>query len=342
MEYFIGLDAHSKSCTLVTLNEKGEEKLQRKIPTCESHLLAYVRSHKNAKLNLVFEETNLSQWLYLTLKSEVQNLVSCNAGYLGKKVGAKNDYADAKHLANELRCGHVVPVYHEDSEIWTMKTMVQGYLDFNHQIIQTKNRYKALLRSNNIDTKGNGVYKDDSMIDKLPTAADQFVARTFFDHLQTLEKLKASYLPEFERYASRNKIIKTLCSVPGISLIRASIVSSIICSPHRFPNKHKLWAYSMLVKHTEESDDRVYGKKTIQGRRELKCVFDGAAVTTLAGNSYFRRYYDQLRSKGKSHRDARKDVARKIASTCLSILKNGKKFDDKYEEKLERREKKLH
>ena len=337
MEYFIGLDAHSKTCTFVTLDKEGERISHNRVSTCESLILKYVRSHNNGVVNLVYEESNMSQWFYLLLKNEVDNLVCCDPGYIGKKRGAKNDYADALHLANELRCRHVVPVYHEDSEIWSMRVLVQGYLDFTSQLVQTKNRYKALLRSNNLKSQGPTVYKDESEIEKLPTAADRYVANGLFGQIHTLSEIKKSYLPEFESYAKKHKVIKTLCSVPGISVIRATIITSLVCSAHRFANKHKFWAYCMLVKRIEESDDRVVGKKAVQGRRELKTIFDGAALVALAGSSSLRKYYDSKRSKGTSHNDARKDVARRIASICLSILKKGKKFDDKYEVKRKRR-----
>ena len=77
-----------------------------------------------------------------------------------------------------------------------------------------------------------------------------------------------------------------------------------------------------------------------EGFIKLKNVFDGAAVTVMMGSSSLRRYYDRLRSKGIRHSHARRDVARKVSSICLSILKTGKKFDDNFEEKSKRKRKK--
>ncbi|HLD89531.1 MAG TPA: transposase [Patescibacteria group bacterium] len=121
--------------------------------------------------------------------------------------------------------------------------------------------------------------------------------------------------------------------MPGISTIRAMAISSYTCSPERFINKHKYWSYSMLVRHKEESDGKIYGKKTKYGRMELKNVFMGAAIRNLQSNNALKKYYDQLRSKGLDHKKARKAMARRIASIALHIMKHGGKYDERYLEK---------
>ncbi len=89
----------------------------------------------------------------------------------------------------------------------------------------------------------------------------------------------------------------------------------------------------MLVKHRADSDGVSYGYRVHQGRRELKGIFMGAAKSALQTKSSLKKYYDQLRSKGKTDKQANKAVARRIAATCLSIMKNGEKFNDKQLEK---------
>ncbi|MDE0118788.1 MAG: transposase, partial [Bdellovibrionales bacterium] len=70
--------------------------------------------------------------------------------------------------------------------------------------------------------------------------------------------------------------VKLLTSVPGIDAIRAVTIASLICSPHRFLNKHKLWSYSMLVRHTKISDGKAYGTQNRYGRSDLKGRFYGS------------------------------------------------------------------
>ena len=55
MEYFIGLDAHSKTSTFVVIDQKGKETHRLQVNTTEFNLLRVVRSIPGPKA-LIFEE----------------------------------------------------------------------------------------------------------------------------------------------------------------------------------------------------------------------------------------------------------------------------------------------
>ena len=338
MTNYIGLDGHSGTCVFVVVNEAAEVTNKVRIPTAEGPLLRYIRAVKGPK-KMVVEESHMSQWFYLLFKDEVDELIVCNPLYLGAKQGPKDDFRDGLHLANELRCKHLTPVHHEDSELWTLRALVQAYLDVTRQLTQTKNRYKALFRAQAIEVGGDVVYKDKSYIDKLTTGADRFVATALFAQIEHLNAAKKGYLPEFENYASKHPQIKRLCTVPGISIVRSTIITALVCTPERFQNKHKFWAYSMLVRYIDKSDGAEYGKRAVHGRCELKAVFDGAALSAMTGDSALRKYYDRLRTKKVAHKAAKKAVARRIAAICLALLKGPGKYSDLHEVKRERRNK---
>ena len=73
---FIGMDAHSQTCTFVVLGKSGKVLQKATVKTQEDRLLAVVRSIKGRK-KLAFEEGVMAQWLYLLLKDEVEELVVC-------------------------------------------------------------------------------------------------------------------------------------------------------------------------------------------------------------------------------------------------------------------------
>ena len=342
MENYIGLDAHSATCTFVNVNNKGEIISQCCVKTTEKNLLGFVRIQKGFK-KLTFEESNLSQWLYVLLKTEVDELVVCNARYLSEKQGPKTDYRDAIHLANELRTNHLIPVFHEENDFIKIRSQVGAYNDVVREIARTKNRYKALFRSQALHTEGTKIYSEPERIEELTSSSDRFVAHNLLEQLRCLNEIKQKYLSLFKENTKIFSQIKKLTTIPGIDIVRSNIIAAIICSAQRFKNKHKLWAYSMLVKYIQESGGKTYGQKMVQGRRELKCVYVGAAQSVLQhGNSSLKQYYDRLRSKGVDHDMAKFDVARKIAAISLSILKHNKPYDDHYEEKKERINKKSH
>jgi hypothetical protein len=144
MTNYIGLDAHSKTCTAVVIDGYGKFKQKQQFNTSEKNLLEFIRQIKGPR-NLALEEMNLSHWLYVLLKPEVEKLVIAHPAHLGKHRGPKNDHQDALRLAEALRMGSLTHVYHEESALWKLRTVVQSYLDFTGDLVRTKNRYKALL-----------------------------------------------------------------------------------------------------------------------------------------------------------------------------------------------------
>ncbi|HUU02813.1 MAG TPA: hypothetical protein VM425_15375, partial [Myxococcota bacterium] len=76
------------------------------------------RSLKGTKA-LTFEESTLSQWLYILLKDEVDELVVANPVAIAKSSAAKNDFLDATELADLLRVGRLKSVFHRPTSGWS-------------------------------------------------------------------------------------------------------------------------------------------------------------------------------------------------------------------------------
>ena len=155
MKYYIGLDAHSTTCTFAVVDSKGKLIARQKTNTSEKNLVSFIQGFSGEK-HLTVEESTISQWIYLTLHDKVHKLIVCNPVYLAKKKGAKTDFRDALHLAQELRTNHLEEVYHDSSEWMEIRIFVNGYQDFIQEIISTKNRLKAVFRYEGIKTSESG------------------------------------------------------------------------------------------------------------------------------------------------------------------------------------------
>src|SRR3989344_7401866 len=297
MKYYIGLDAHKSTSTAVVVKENGEQVLRETFPTTESNLIGFLGKIDGEKY-LTFEECTLAQWLFLILKSEVDHLLICNPVFIAKKQGAKTDFRDALHLAQELRTNHLKPVYHDNSKWMELRSLVNSYSDLVDNIVATKNRLKALFRSYGLDTYESDCYKDREQIKSLPNDVTKFVADSLFSQMESLEKLKAEYALFFHKNKQRYRPIKNLCTIPGISHVRANIITAIVCSPHRFQSKHQFWGYCMLVRHIQISGGKIYGNRRVHGRKELRDIFIGAAESAMRSDSVLRDYYDSLKAKG--------------------------------------------
>lgn len=338
MKYFIGLDAHSKTSTFAVVDESGKCVHRSTVKTAEKNL-SYVINQINGERVLTFEESTISQWLYLQLREYVDELIVCNPVYVAKKQGAKTDFRDALHLAQELRTGHLTPVYHDSSHWIQLRVSVSGYLDIVQEIVRTKNRLKAVFRAEAISTDENSFYKNKHRTVELHNESARFVAERLFAQVEFLEEEKLKFIDLFRRNQKKYRPIRNMMTIPGISIIRANTIVALVCQPDRFNNKHQFWGYCMLVRHIQISGGRVYGNKRIFGRRELRNVFIGAAEAAMRTQTSLRDHYDKLRLKGVSHKDAIVNLARQIAALTLSCLKNNEVYQDDYKEKLKERKK---
>jgi len=336
MNYFIGLDAHSATSTFAVVDSNGQCILRETVSTSEQSL-GRVLDKIHGERHLTFEESTISQWLYLQLVDKVDELLICNPTYVAQKSGAKTDFRDALHLAQELRTNHLKPVYHDNSHWIQLRVSVSGYLDIVEEIVRFKNRLKAVFRSEAIGTDENSFYKNYERVKELKNPSAKFVAENLFNQVDFLEKEKLKYQDQFEKNKKLYRPVRNLMTIPGISIIRANIICAIVCQPSRFENKHRFWGYCMLVRHIQKSGGRIYGNKRFHGRKELRNVFIGAAENAMRTDSQLRDHYDALKAKGVDHKEAKLSLARRIASVALCLLKNNDKYNDNYDEYLKER-----
>ena len=336
MKFYIGLDAHCKTSTFAVVDESVRCVLRETVNTTEK-ALAHVIHKIQGERHLTFEESTISQWLYLQLKDQVDELLVCNPVYVAKKPGAKTDFRDALHLAQELRTDHLMPVYHDNSHWTQLRVSVSGYLDIVQEIVRFKNRLKSVFRAEVINTDEARFYKNKERVSELKNPSAKFVAENLYNQIEFLELEKLKFRKLFENNRKKYRPIRNLMTIPGISIIRANIIASIVCQPDRFENKHRFWGYCMLVRHIQKSGGRIYGNKRFYGRRELRNVFVGAAESAMRTETQLRDRYDALRVKGASHRDAKLNVARQIASIALCLLKNNDTYNDNYLEYVKER-----
>jgi transposase len=265
------------------------------------------------------------------MKDCVDELIICNPNYLPKKTGPKSDYRDALHLAMQLKAGNLTPVHHSDSTEFDSRAFVKYYTDTSRRFVVLKKNLKALLRSEAIVIETRGRFWEKPQIFELienpiKKMVAQKMSREIFE--------KNQQMVEFKKLLEENTLsmpaIELLQSIPGIGPVRAHVIASWLGDGKRFENKHKLWAYSMLVKYRDESDGATVRIRTVHGRSELKDAFLGTAVNIVMGKeTALKKFYlEMIEKKNLDKRVARRALARKVAAICLSIIKNKKAYNE--------------
>ena len=205
---------------------------------------------------------------------------------------------------------------------------MSGYQDIVDDTIRIKNRYKSLFRKEGRMITGTALYVDENLLDGLEREEFKFIGKHLYQQLAAVKEIKSGYIKEIKGFCRKLKEIKYLKTLPGVGDIQAAKIVAQVIDPDRFKDKYKYFSYCGLVRHRQISGDRVYGDKKIYGNRVLKCVYKMAAESVLKGNSGLRKYYDNLRSKGTGHKNAKNAVSRKIAAISLALWKNGEEYRD--------------
>jgi transposase len=328
MVNYIGMDAHSSSCTFCVIDGKGRELDTTTLPTNGRMIVNYLRSIEGAK-KLTFEECELSRWLFGIIKPEVDELIVCNPVANRDYKKAKTDKLDARKLSKLLRGDFLTPVYHDCSDQEKFRNLMSSYQDVVEEGVRLKNRYKSLFRKNGQKARGVKLYNDESLLEGLPKTGDRFIGDQMFRLIEGLENSRKEYLSEIIRQNKRFKETQYLKSIPGIGEIHSAKIVSQVVDPRRFASKYKFYSYCGLVRHPRDSGGKSYGTTRIWGNRILKCVYKTAGYAVLNSNNRLRAYYDKLRERGASHENAYNAVCRKIAAISLSVWKHGCMYDEK-------------
>ena len=324
---YIGMDAHSSNCVFSVMDKEGVEHDNVSIETNGRQLINYIRSIGGRK-KLTFEECELSGWLCELLKEEVEEILVCNPVANRDYKRAKTDKLDARRLANLLRGGFLTPVFHNGSKREQYRVLMSGYQALVDEAICLKNRYKSMFRKSGHMVRGDGVYNDESLLKDLKGAEMKFVGERLYSLLAPMEEARRKYVKEIRRVNKEFKEVRYLKSIPGIADIQAAKICSQVIDANRFSSKYKYYSYCGLVRQKRSSGGREYGNKKIHGNRVLKCVYKMAGKSAIRGNNGLRRYYDRLRTKGVSEKNAYNAVCRKIAAISLSIMKHKRRYND--------------
>ncbi len=156
---YIGLDVHRDTISVAVLNAEGKLVMQLVIATQASAILEFFHGLRGT-LHVTFEEGTHSGWLYDLLVRRVAYLVVCNPRKNALlKAGSKSDAIDARKLAELLRLGCCLPVYHGQNSTAAVKHLGRSYAALTEDTTRTMGRLKALYRSQAIACAGTQVLR---------------------------------------------------------------------------------------------------------------------------------------------------------------------------------------
>jgi len=341
MDRYVGLDVHARTCTFAVMSPSGKRLKSMVVDTNGRALVEAVKGICG-DVHLCLEEGTQSAWLHEMLSPYSTELV---VTVPEKKRGPKDDLLDAWARADDIRTGRMqTRVYKAPKHLSGLRSAACAYRLATRDVVRTKNRLKAVLRSRGIRSDA-GVYEPasrDKWLTQLPSGSRQ-LAEWLGQELDGLVPLRDEAQEWLVKEAKSHPIIRKLRTGPGMGPIRTAQLVAIVGTPHRFRTRRQFWSYSGLAVVTRSSSDWVQSKAggwvraqtyqtrglTRQRHPELKAIFKGAATSVIQQlpEDPLHEHYQHMLDSGIKPNLAKLTVARRVAAIVLAMWKHQEVYD---------------
>lgn len=159
------------------------------------------------------------------------------------------------------------------------------------------------------------------------SAADKKIKKA----IDILKKRKDNLEKEVEKLIGESSFkkeeIKKYSTIPGVSNYAASVLSLFFSKDYNRSSKQWIAFAGVDVSIRQSGQWKGKGKLTKRGNSYLRKKLFQAAWGAKMHDDNFKRYYDHLRSNGKSYIEALIIIARKIVTIMFNLVKNNECYD---------------
>lgn len=332
--YFLGWDcskAKLNYClrdTSLVILEEGE--LPNRSRSIKALLLKITRRHKfelsqllqcadntglysNPLLSLL-ADMNLSIWLEDPLQISRS---------IGRKKD-KNDVIDARdHAEYALTFQRRVKLYKLKRQI-----VVQLKMLTKQRLLLVRNRQRALTSYQ--ETK-------QFTLAHMDTTTLQILERNLTQAKASIEELENHINAIIKADQEANRKYEITRSVPGFGPKNTLVVLAVTEFYEKLTNARSCASYAGVSPHERQSGSSIrHRHKTSRAiDNELKTALHQGAMSLLRSDNIFKRLYDRLKAKGKSHLSAINAVRNKLLRVLYACLQNDTMYDKNIHESLE-------
>lgn len=332
--HFMAIDAHCQFCELVAMTEKGRVLRRERCPTTIPALAGAIE-HVPRPRFLTFEEGQLADWLYRNLVGHVDELIVCEPrrNRLIAKDSDKDDPIDAEKQAHLYRGGYLKPVHHTASfQRVVFKQLVGLYHDRVRQRVREANRLMSQFRRFGVFVR-EADFADAAdrrrLLHRLPTSATlRSDVTLLWRSYDVVAEQVAELRKRVVRQGRREPQVRRFTKLPGVSWVRAATFFVYVDTPWRFRCKQALWRYMGIgLERWHSGSGPVQLQVATNANRVLKCMIIGAAKSAIPGSDNpFAAQYERWVRDGLSPRNARRNVARSLATTLWGMWKSGDEY----------------
>lgn len=332
---YVGMDIGSTVTCMAAIDAKGELIDSAQFDTNIKSMAEFIE-RQNAKVFIMFEEGELSGWVYRELLHHADKVVVCDPKRNAwvAKAGSKSDKIDALKLSELARLGSYAPVHHsEDEDMISFKLAVQHYEECTKRVTRIKNQVKGKLRRQGVIIKDKSAYRKkerERILESISNLHSRSIIAQDMELMDILNTEKAKSLVRVIRMSKNFPVIERLNEVPGVGPRVSSRFVAYVQDPRRFRSRSKYLRYCRLGIVDKSSNGVPIGKKHIDkaGCGSLKDVsrkvFNASRKTKTDNN--FKSFYAESLKRTGSEENARLNTQRKIMLTMLAIWRDGTRY----------------
>jgi len=329
---FVGIDAHSRNCTVLGLSRKGRTVYEGEMVTEAACLVDAVRSLR-APVWVMLESGSMAAYVKRSIEGAVDRVVVCETRQ-NRWISHgedKCDRRDAEKLARLLRMGEYKEVWLSGRDGYELREVVRLASKTLGDVVRAKNRLKAKLREHGLLGEKRDVYSEDArpgVLASLDRPALREMVKVLYAQLDAAQSAHECMADRLSRTVSGGKAYRKMVEVPGVGGRLAPIFIGVIDDPGRFANKRKLWKYAGLGVRSQASGKGGNAREggSTEGNRLLKHASMVAARCAINGENRYSRHYAQMVERGMDSRVAAKAVARSILATVWSVWKDDTRY----------------
>ena len=352
--HVIGMDTHGKTTNICCKTSTQAKGRWWHVATTIPALREVIESIRRPR-RLTFEEGPLADWLHRELQGCVDEILVCDPrrNALIAKDGDKDDPIDAGKLCDLYRGGYLRAVHHSgDLSRTVFKRLVGLYHERVEHRVSEANKIIGWLKcwgmvvgESSFSAKAHReklveeLVKRESVETAANTAQAQRVGKKAMammaDNLLLLWHgydcalaQETQLRRELERAAKKDEAVVRLAELPGIAWVRAATLVAYLDTPFRFASKSALWKYMGIGLVLERSGEgRGWVHVELACNRRLKSVILGAAQSAIMGENPFAAQHQAWVKGGISGSNAKRNVARSLATTAWGMWKSGSVYD---------------
>jgi transposase len=312
---YSGIDLHKRTCSIATVDARGNVVDQARMATDRVALASYFRQHAEPHTAVV-EATGSWYWLHDFFQAQGIALVLAHAKYLKAIAYAKvkTDAIDALTLARLLRAQFIPEAHMVSPELRPLRDLLRARLLLVQKRVSTRNSTQRLLEKYNVPA-----------VEQLPPLV-QFHAACFQEQRLLLTRQIKALEKRLHPLLLPNPDIQRLLWIPGIGRISAFTLYLEVDGIDRFPDARHFFSYCRLVPGADNSAAKRRHKTSKDGNRYLKIAFSHAAVRAIQNYPEIRTFAVRKARKKNKH-IARAIVAKEIARIVYHVLKDRTDFN---------------